>query len=204
MLLSFFIILCALSNYEEAKARPVVNSLSIAFSSKDNVEELSPNVESDPIQSHRDGDALDKLRELFKAQISGLEVNENRLGTMMHMRLEQDKFDEILITPLSRAENLSSFDGDFLPVLISLLDSQDSISYRMDVVVNVKEEPADLKQNEPELFESEVDKAASYANVMESAGLPQPLVTAGLRAGKPGFVDIYFRRYEPFNPVGVE
>ncbi len=201
MLLSFFIILNALSNFEEAKARPVINSVSVAFSSKDTVKDLSPNLESDPLQSYRSGDALDQLDELFKAQISGVETQKNRLGTIMHLRVRLDEFEGGLMAPISESEDVSDFEGPFLPMLVSLLKAENAIPYRMDMMLNIESDASDLQQDNPEALLSYLKKAASYAQTLERAGLPTQLVTAGLKKGERDYIDLYFYRHIPFNPL---
>jgi hypothetical protein len=202
MMLSFFIILNALSNFDQNKAKPAINSLSIAFSTKDNVDELAPNMEADPLQSYRSGDGLDQIDALFKAQISGVEVEKNRLGTVMHLRMKVADFEKNLMMPIRESSSVESFDGPFLPVLISLLKSENAIPYRMDILLNLKEEPVQLKKNEPEVLKLASRKVAAYAQTLEQAGLPTQLVTSGMKAGEPEFIDLFFYRHQPFNPLG--
>jgi hypothetical protein len=202
MMLSFFIILNALSNFDQNKAKPVINSLSIAFSTKDNVDELAPNMEADPLQSYRSGDGLDQIDALFKAQISGVEVEKNRLGTVMHLRMKVADFEKNLMMPIRESRSVENFDGPFLPVLISLLKSENAIPYRMDMLLNVKDEPVQLKKNEPEVLKLASRKVAAYAQTLEQAGLPTQLVTSGMKAGEPEFIDLFFYRHQPFNPLG--
>ena len=62
MLLSFFIILNSLSSYEDVKSKPVLNSISMAFSKDTPDPILAPNTVESPIESNNEGDSLDKLK----------------------------------------------------------------------------------------------------------------------------------------------
>ena len=62
MLLSFFIILNSMSNFDVTKSQPVLNSLSVAFSKIATNEDTNPNFEEDRNQSSfGEGDSLDQL-----------------------------------------------------------------------------------------------------------------------------------------------
>lgn len=204
MLLSFFIILNALSNFEDVKSQPVLNSISVAFSNQDLPEDMSPNVIEDPIESFNEGDTLDNLKALFESQITGVDVEKNRLGTVMHIRMPVARFEKGLVAA-SQTQNDGVFkglSGVFLPTLVSLLVSAETIPYRMDMVMNLGENPAKVQNESPQDIERHTKKVAWYAQKIEEAGLPRKYVTAGLGVGEEKTIDLYFRRYEPFNPLG--
>lgn len=196
MLLSFFIILNAMSNFEVMKLHEVRNSLSVAFSNQDLPQDLSANVKEDPAQAYRDGDTLDKLKGLFEAQITGVEAKKNRLGTTMHLRLPLDRFDK----QLSSAGG--GFGGALAPTLASLLSAEDDIPYSMDMLINLADNPATLQNDAPETVQQNIRRVSGYAQMIEQAGLPKKYLSAGLGEGPAGTIDLYFKRYQPFNPLG--
>ena len=95
MLLSFFIILNSMSNFDEIKSSPVLNSISMTFAQEKVEDHTDPGFEEDTTQdSVRSGDTLDQLEELFRSQITGIEAEKNRLGTMMHVRIPLSQFEQ--------------------------------------------------------------------------------------------------------------
>lgn len=202
MMLSFFIILNTLSNFEEVRSKPVLNSIALAFSNQKDYERTDAGMDRTDIDSSvHTGDALDNLEGLFRAQIAGLDVRKNRLGTMMHIRMSREKFEKVLVTPDNPGQKTGS---SFMPTLVSIVQSQDTIPYRMDIVLNIPDNPPDLQNNEPAEALNAVRRSAVYTQSLEDAGLPSKLVTAGLGAGPEETVDVYFHRYEPFRLEGAE
>ncbi len=205
MLLSFFIILNSMSSYEELKAESIIQSLSISFSTKPvNEAELAPNIEEDTMESFREGDSLDRLNKLFSAQIAGIKASKNRLGTEMLLRLNLEDFEAQLLEPLKEGDLSQVERTEFMATLVSLLDAENDVPYRMDMVLNLNGNPAELQNSDPVRIRTAGKKVSGFAAKIEEAGLPPYLVTAGLGDGESQTIDLYFRRYEPFNPVGVK
>lgn len=206
MLLAFFIVLNVLSNFEEAKARPVLTSILKTFSNEDATDQRADEqIPEDPLDAFREADSLDELERLFRAQITGVEVKTNRLGTLMHMRMRVDRFEKGFLQkkPIGAIEGSRlNAQGFFLPTLISLLNGGDDIPYRMDMVMNVKRGPAEGLNMQPLVIKEKIEKVSSYANTLEEAGLPKILVSSGLGTGPEDTIDIFFRRHVPFNPLG--
>ena len=196
MLLSFFIILNALSNFEEVKSRDVLTSISVAFSKEQLPDDLSANIIEAPEKSYHEGNTLDKLKGLFEAQIAGVETKKNRLGTIMHLRMKLDAFEEQLSAPGT------SFGGTLAPTLVSLLNAEDDVPYSMDMLINFEENPAVVQNEAPQSVSQNVAKVSRYALLIEGAGLPKKYMSAGLGQGPEGTIDLYFKRYQPFNPLG--
>lgn len=205
MLLSFFIILNALSNFEDVKSRPVLNSIATTFSNEAPEDIYSPNAIESTQKSINEGDTLDKLQRVFNAHITGAEVSKNRLGTMMHIRMPVQQFESSLLAP-SRNNAISSQSlgapGTFTPTLISLMQTRETeIPYRMDMILNTKQDPASSVVDAPEQVRVDMRKIATLSKKLEESGLEKKLVSAGLARGELGMIDIYFSRYEPINPV---
>ena len=204
MLLAFFIVLNSLSTFESEKTRQIVDSITIAFSSR-NADNLSANVTNDPMDSFRDGDSLEKISALFKAEISGIKVTKNRFGTVMHIRVPVLEFEKALLMGSGAAgAPLNDMGSPFLPMLISVLDSEEAIPYRIDMVMNMEGNPAAIQNENPEVVATLSKKVTFYAEKLEASGLPRKLITAGLGEGEKRMMDLYFRPYEPFNPLGDE
>lgn len=136
-------------------------------------------------------------------------MQENRLGTEMFVFIPVDEFERLLAKiagtlPQARQQEdapktTGLYDGpledtpDFMPMLISLMKSEDSgVPYRADMV---------LKQpvSEQNPRTAMVEKVTSWAQIIENAGLPQKYLSAGIEAVSPQNAGVYlhFRRYEP-------
>ncbi len=200
MLLSFFIVLNSLSNFEVSKSSSILNSLSSTFSKIDVTPDLQPSVEESPEALAQKGDALAQLSDLFQAEISGVDVQKNRLGTQMRLRLDLAEFEKNILVPVQAAAQSdgasASVGGKFLPTLISLFETQDSVPYRMDMVVNLDDNPAALQNESPDTLKGQTRKVAMLADALERAGLPQKRLSAGVGQGEEGKIDLYFSRYE--------
>lgn len=204
MLLSFFIVMNAMSTREGDKSRSVLQSLDLAFSSNALEGDISASYRPDPLKSTQEGDTLDRLKALFQSQISGFEATKNRLGTTMRVRIPLEALEQAL-RPSESAGGAEDIGGFFLPTLVSLMQSDEAgIPYRMDMVLNVPENPALMSHESAAEIAQHVRKMAFFAQVMEDQGLPKKLVSPGLAQGPKGTVDLFFRRYAAFNPVGTQ
>ncbi|MGH1399268.1 MAG: hypothetical protein ACRBCT_08655 [Alphaproteobacteria bacterium] len=198
MLLSFFIILNGTADFEDTKSRPVLNSIALAFSDREVKEEtFKPNTVESAEKSVREGSTLDKIQGVFQSHITGYEVTKNRLGTEMHIRMPIPRFERAVLTPLA-SETLQTDEG-FLPTLVSLIQTRESKNpYRMDMVMNMDAEPAKMALESPQSLKNSIKIAAAFTDALERAGMERKLISTGLEKGEVGFIDLYFRRYEPF------
>lgn len=196
MLLSFFIILNALSNFEVVKSNEVLTSISVAFSNQELPKDLSANIVESQAQSYSEGNTLDKLKGLFEAQIAGIETKKNRLGTVMHLRMKLTDFERELLS------SGTSFGGALAPTLVSLLNAEDQVPYEMDMLINLDKNPAVAQNEDAGAVALSTRRVAGYARLIENAGLPKKYLSAGLGDGPADTIDLYFSRYKPFNPLG--
>lgn len=200
MLLSFFIIMNASSGFEDAKASPVLNSLSLAFSNKTMEQGLAPeNTDSEGFVIGV-GDSLQQMESLFNAEIAGFEATRNRFGTTMHVRVPVIAFERAIDVPkdrnfaVPRGQKYIKGRGAFLPTLVSMLKAeQKNMPYAIEIVLNTVEEPAVMVKNNPAEFDERLSKIASIADKIEEDGLSQEYISASLKKGENGFLDLYFR-----------
>ena len=211
MLLAFFIILNAISTFEDTKSRPVLNSLMVAFSNRDPTELIPPGPTLEKSPMFNLGSTLDKLEALFQSQISEAQTKQNRLGTTMYLRMPFEPFRDAVYSSLSAAPQapVSPIDDaqvNLLPMLVSLLETGDSVAYKMDMILNINDDPALLVSEGPEVYSIHNNAISGIARRITDAGLPTKQITAGIRQGDEGYVNLVFRRYEPFNPTrsGIE
>ncbi|MCB1591083.1 MAG: hypothetical protein KDI90_01400 [Alphaproteobacteria bacterium] len=207
MLLSFFIIMNGNSGFDDTKARPVMQSLSLAFSNTTTEQGQAPLDEIVPETHHGEGETLERIESLFSAHIPGVQAKRNRLGNMMRIRMPVRSFETgIDFSGLSSEnENKQGSEGErgkFLPMLVALLQSQSSgVPYRMDMLLDVPDDPVSLIERSPAFLSEKTALVSSFANSLQSAGIPGPLLGTGLQKGENGFIDIFFRRDEPYEPA---
>lgn len=207
MLLAFFIVLTALSSYEETRVAPIFQSLEEAFAAdfRDKTESKS-SVTGRNESAHGEGTTVERLESLFTAIIPARNIASNMYEGTLHISMTIEEF-EHSITLLSldsdfegkQKEAVNSF---ILPTLIALLRADHKgAPYHMDIVYNVEENPAFLANETPEKTALDMKRVAAYGRRIEQAGLPQKYMTVGLKKGTPGMIDLFFRPYIPFNPL---
>ena len=195
MLLSFFIIMNGISAFDNTKKQLVLNSVSLAFSNKVKDVGLAPSVIESPRQSIHTGDNLSGLQGLFEGHIANFKATKNRLGTTMHVNLPFGEF----MRAIDKPQNGQS---DFFPTMMTMLRSEKSgVPYRVDMVLNVGDDPALVQKSDPAAFSAALRDISGLASKMEKSGLPKHLMTAGLQKGSVGNLDLYFYRYQPFDPL---
>ena len=208
MLLSFFIVMNALSTFEDSKSKPVVSSVVAAFSTqiinKDREKSATaPEVTTPDDDTIGQGDTLESLEGLFDAHVSGFEVARNRFGTVMHVRTSVGSFENAI--------DMIGVDYDTVPVgergsfaqtMVAILRSEKKKQpYRVDLILNIPEDSALFQKESPDDFIKSLKRVSDFAETLEKAGLPRKMISAGLGQGEVGFIDLYFYRYKPFDMV---
>lgn len=206
MLLSFFIILNAISSTEINKAQPVLNSIAVAFTKEENTEIVNPGLVDRPATMTQDASTLDRIQSLFESHITTLDIKQNRLGTLMFVRLPFKDFHDAVISSIGLvSQNAPPASGglqmDMMPTLLSLMESQRNVTYAMDMIIETEQNPAEMLNAAPEEFTRANKSITSIAYKLERAGLPKFQMTAGLHQGEPGMMQLVFRKYKPFSPV---
>ncbi|MGH1403511.1 MAG: flagellar motor protein MotB [Alphaproteobacteria bacterium] len=202
MLLSFFIVLNAVSDPDEHRSQSVMNSLSMTFSNEDIPADASPSFDvSDILNKKREGDTLEALEGVFNAHISGFEAKRNRLGSVMHVRVPVGRFENAIDFPsIPYSEVAIGTRGAFLPTMVTMLRSENGGQpYRMDMVLNVPQEPALYLRNNAKDFQDDLKLISDFALSIERAGMPKKMISAGMAKGDPSYMDLYFYRYKVFD-----
>ncbi len=200
MLLSFFIVLNSVSEFEENRAVPAaLNSLTLAFSSQLSTPQDNPSATPSLHPDKRGGDSLEAIEGLFNAHIAGFEAKRNRLGTMLHMQLPMQRFENAVDETDFADAGFSDTQQTFATTLVTALRSAENDNpYRIDMVFNIPEDPTVLSQSQPDEFMQALRRVSTLATTLENKGIPKKMISAGLKTGQTGFVDLYFYRYEPF------
>lgn len=213
MLLAFFIVLNAISSFEETKVRPIIESLGYTFASRisQQTDDDRPSTREDEDTSLNEGETVDRIKALFNAQLPGHEaVISHRKGTI-HIRVPLDDFETAVMALGQRnaldqkQEGAKFLSGFFLPTLVALVKTdRTGASYRMDMLLNITDNPARLQNQQPKQMAAIMKSMSRIADKIEAAGLPAKLISTGLQQGEPGMVELLFQPHIPYNPLGNE
>lgn len=204
MLLSFFIVLNSVSEFEDSKAEPILNSLSIAFTSKVSLKPVAPSIkqtEETPLKDgKKEGDTLKELEGLFNAHIANFTAKRNRFGTVMHVSLPIGRFESALaFNSYDQANIIADTKGAFLPTMITVLRaSENGKQYRIDMILNTASDPSVQNHANQPIFMRDMKRITNVATVLEQKGLPKKMISTGLKQGREGVLDLYFYLYKPF------
>lgn len=214
MMLAFFIVLNAISSFEEAKIRPVLASVGNTFASKQlESENVMPSVTESEDESSKEGSTLEQMKALFSAHIPGQKSAINKTRGELFIQVPFDAFeDAVMAIGRDNGQNGGGQNGGrpaaksfLLPTLVALIKgSEAGVPYRMDMFLDMSVNPARMKNDEPQQFSALMKRMAGIAQRLESAGMPPKLLSTGFQKGDNGMVDIMFRPHIPFNPVGED
>lgn len=192
----------SISSFEENKAQPVLNSLTQAFTNVD-IEIKKPatqEIEDAIEKSMRKGDTLEAIEGVFKAHIAGFEPKRNRLGTVMHIKLPIGRFESTIdIDGYENYRKEAGAPGAFAQTLVTLVRSVENggQQYRIDMILNVAQDPATYQEQAPDDFTKDIKRVSKLATTLEQTGLPQKMMSIGMKQGQTGMIDIFIRRYAP-------
>ncbi len=204
MLLSFFIVLNSVSEFEDSKAEPILNSLSLAFTSQITMKPVAPSIKDNQNTALKDGkkegDTLEELEGLFNAHISNFTAKRNKFGSIMHVSMPIGRFENALAFNSYNALNVvADTRGAFLPTLISVLRAaENGKQYRIDMILNTASDPSVQNHADQQDFMRDMRRITTLATKLEQKGLPKKMVSAGLQQGDEGTLDLYFYLYKPF------
>lgn len=210
MLLAFFIVLNAISDFEETKITPILQSLEQSFAKEIPVRDNNPSVQQSATKSVGEGSVTDKLEALFSSQIPEYESATNSRTGTMHVRLPYDELYNAVMALGQRSSGdaqtggggFEKMEGFFLPSLIALIRTEQAgMAYRMDMILNVGDNPPHVKNNNPQFAESRMEAMAQISQRLQNSGLPPKLQSIGLGSGPRETVDLVFRPHVPFDPT---
>ena len=210
MLLAFFIVMNAISTFEETKVHPIMASLESVFAAKiSQHDNYMPSVAESPEQSLNEGDTLERIKALFNAQIPGAEIVRSQRNGTMYVKMPWAAFKQAVLEvgqdnafeKRSAGQPVNDF---FKPTLIALVRSdQLGMPYSMDITLNVSKNPSDMQVDEPQKLKQYITEIGQITAMLENDGLPAKLLSAGMQKGEEGTVELFFRIHEPFNPLGM-
>ncbi len=208
MLLAFFIVLNALSSYEENKADPILGSLQNTFSSAtSNIAQRLPSVRPSESEEEFKGEGqtttVDRIKDLFRGRIAQIEIKENKERGIMMVEVPYAEFSTAILAMGQNLDDIGeSEEMPFLPTLVSLLQTENNGQrYRIDMILKTTADPIDLKSLQPEAFRSARDKIGKLSRRLGTAGIPDHFMSIGLRQGRENMLDLIFKPYEELSEL---
>ena len=205
MLLAFFIVLNALSTFDENKVEPILGNLEKTFSTTNSdIAQRRPSVRpsdsSEEFSGEGKASTINRLKDLFRGRLSQIEITENTEKGIMMVEVPYQDFSTATLIVGQTADILDVEEVPFLPTLVSLLKTaQDGNIYRMDILLQTDEDPLDLKQNAPDRFRTARDNVGRLSRRLEDAGLSPYHLSIGLREGQENTLNLIFTPYEALN-----
>ena len=129
------------------------------------------------------GDNLDQIQALFRSTIPDVVARRNRFGNILTLSMPQDEFEYVVLNAGSDQES-----ERFFTILAMLMKSDEDISYKMDMMVHIKSNTASVES---------IVKSGQYAEILQASGVPDFLMSAGLKRGVPNTVTMVFSHYRP-------
>lgn len=203
MLLAFFIVLNALSTFDETTARPVMASLEKTFAPRIYKQDIGQASVEAVTKSNREGTSLEQISGIFTSRIPAIKIERQREG-QLHVRVNTKD----LLDSIQKMETISEYDEDkylaYRDIFVAVLASQDTdYPLRMDVVLNLPQSPSDYKKGKRSLSNDRIVDIAKIASILQKQGLPIHLYSFSFKKGTKNKADIKFHAYEPYNFQGV-
>jgi len=201
MLLAFFIVLNAISSFEEVKVTPAMQSLGQTFGTKyDNliimeVTGTQPSEKEHIDESTGEGSTVEKMQALFESEIAGHKAQINKSDGTLFFKAPYDEFLDMIMSKEFREANVTSEKAEqaFTPTFISLLRQEErGRPYRLHIILTVDKTPAHLKNKNPRLLQNTVLRLEEAIKILTDAGLQNRLIDASVsQSSDPDFIEIF-------------
>lgn len=217
MLLAFFIVLNAISEFEEQKVAPIMKSIEQAFTGGSDIlptrlissqgEQPSDNETDAQKQSTEEGNALDEIEGLFQAQIPGLKVEKDTKNGQFIVNVKLpvleyaiDHLNSTVANPyIVKKEGFDYFFGG----IVYLMKNNESFNqYHVDIFINTARDPSSKRLRSTQNIKNKIALSSQMAEKLEKTGLNTRFVNIGLEKGRRGFARVIFREYKDYSPVG--
>lgn len=193
MLLAFFMVLNAISTFDEKKSRPIIQSIESTFgteTAKGGISPVKSPADVPQTVAMGQGQVFAQIKELFQAEIPSFTSKIFEDNDMMFVRMKEPEFRAAMGLDAQGPPN------DFVKRLLAITAPKNSeLRYEINVLAGVGDNPAYTATKGYARLENSVRLAGQYGERLVAAGLPPHLITAGLQRGRMGFIDIYFSRY---------
>lgn len=209
LLLAFFIVMNAISKVQQHKSGPALRSIEKTFA-LETIVPPSPfpegGGEDDSAADSQKEDVFGVLDALFRAELPGIKAERDDARGVMHVRMTREAFllalEQAKTVSLPKESVYQWKEGSFVATLVGLVALKEKgVSLRMDVLLNLTQEPALLRDKDPGALAAAMKDAGWIAQALQKSGLSAESLSVGLKAGQMRTVDLYFRKVQAFSPV---
>jgi len=194
ILLAFFALLNAKSNYDEQKSKAVLQSLERSFAIQTTgTPDLSARIE-DPRQRAGAGEALDKIEGILRAQSIPFEVQQLSGNGEFYIELDKNKFLEFIGIGVGKKNDV---DPVFMAKLIILLQPQNLITqYKVKIALGMASNPVTNYKKTPQSVIDAIKITDQIANQFIKHGLERKQIEITIEHTNPEKITLYFDRFK--------
>ena len=209
MLLAFFIVLNAISSYEEYKVKPVMNNIKTTFAPRALRPATAPSRKRNPIEAMGEGSTIERLQALFRAQIPSADIHYNPSTGVMRTEMAYDKLEQAVMAIGQEKpdfDNLENASHDFfVPMLAALLDLKKADRpYRMSMIRTFSRDPASRYIKRKSMMQKRIESHGVLAKKLVEGGVSGKVLSVGLQAhDEADRAILFFRPYEKYRKGSV-
>ena len=196
LLLAFFIMLNAISSFQDTKVNPRIESIDKKFATKAVGDTSLPARIASADNAGGAGEAFDNIEGNLKSQ--GIPFTSQRLrgNSVLFVRVPEQRF--LAMIGLGNASD-SDEKNIFLGKLVMMMMPAANIGvrYRMNIMLALGDNPATIARENPDKVRARIHLADRMANMLIKHRFDPAYLTAGLQSGTEGFIDIYFETVNP-------
>ena len=196
LLLAFFIVLNAMSSFQEEKTKPRIESIDKKFATKAVGDKALPSRIASAENSGGAGEAFDNVEGSLKSQ--GIPFTSERLrgNSVLFVQMPEQRF--LALIGLGAA-NDSNEQNLFLGKLVMMLmpASNTSIHYKMHVMLALGDNPSTVARDNPDRARARAFLADRIASALVNHHFDPASLITGLQSGRAGFIDLYFETVTP-------
>lgn len=203
ILLAFFIILTAASNFDQDKTTDVIDSLEQSFASKVSGDNDYPAQASGPIKSTGQGAVLDKIEGVFNARFLNSKMKRSYGKNTAYMRIDKEQL--LTLLGLIETDVIGTAERDVffhkLQVVLTSIEGEKPYQIHLTSYANTS---LDTKEARLAAKQAEIRQLDALAQAIVEAGFPKDRISIGLERKKTDQFTLYFRAYTPIYPEAGE
>ncbi len=189
MLLAFFMMLNASSNFEDDRVKPVLQSLKETFTTRVFRDDIGPSLSPNPELSSGEGhEAYESLSSYFRTSFPGFSPQMIPTRGVLYLELPTDVFEK----------KFFGSDKALQKTLIEKMWAYQQL--QMEIWINMEQDPGVSSGAARDELRTRINKLSDWAAELEKQGLQKGTLTIGLQKGDPKKVTVLFHNYKPYAP----
>ena len=189
MLLAFFMMLNASSNFDDDRVKPVLQSLKETFTTRVFRNDVGPSLSPDAeLRSGEGHEAFKSLSSYFSTSFPGFTPQMIPTRGVFYLELPADQFEK-------------KFFGSNKALQKTLIEKMWAYQQlQMEIWINIEQDPGVSSGDARDELRKRIDTLSAWATELEKQGLQKGTLTIGLQKGDPKKVIVLFHNYKPYAP----